>query len=208
MSGEEKEALHSSFLCVLCVKISSTRTRDQEIKSSNGSNKFKRSRKVQKIKEVHGFKKFTSNKKKCFLRRNEAILAKAIGLGGVFVKYQDPENMKNWFEEVLGLQPNDYGVLFAFNHGQSDKGYLQLGTFPAETDYFGSEKQQVMLNFRVDDLESLKGTLESKGVTVCNEIETYEYGKFLHILDPEGNRVELWEPVDRVFDGEKIVLMK
>jgi len=135
-------------------------------------------------------------------------MAKAIGIGGVFIKYQDPDKIKRWFEEVLGLQPNDYGVLFGFNNGHTEKGYLQLGTFPASTDYFGSEKQHVMLNFRVDDLESLKEILIEKGVTLCNEIESYEYGKFLHILDPEGNRVELWEPVDRAFDGEKIVEMK
>lgn len=116
--------------------------------------------------------------------------------------------MKNWFEDVLGLQTNDYGVLFGFNNGHSEKGYLQLGTFPTETDYFGSENQQVMLNFRVDDLQSLKVALETKGVTVCNEIESYEYGKFLYILDPEGNRVELWEPVDRSFDHEKVVDLK
>ncbi|MFY7990200.1 MAG: VOC family protein [Fluviicola sp.] len=135
-------------------------------------------------------------------------MAKAIGIGGVFIKYQDPDKIKRWFEEVLGLQANDYGVLFGFNNGHSEKGYLQLGTFLASTDYFGSDKQQVMLNFRVDDLESLKVALETKGVTVCNEIESYEYGKFLHILDPEGNRVELWEPVDRSFDHEKVVDMK
>ena len=67
-------------------------------------------------------------------------MAKAIGIGGVFIKYQDPEKMKRWFEEVLGLQPNDYGVLFGFNNGHTEKGYLQLGAFPASTDYFGSEK--------------------------------------------------------------------
>lgn len=65
-----------------------------------------------------------------------------------------------------------------------------------------------MLNFRVDDLESLKEILIKKGIALCNEIESYDLGKFLHILDPEGNRVELWEPVDRAFDHEKIVDMK
>lgn len=83
-----------------------------------------------------------------------------------------------------------------------------MGTFPASKDYLGSDKQQLMLNFRVDYLESLKKFLIQKGVSLCNEIESFEYVKFLHILDPEGNRVELWEPVDRTFDREKIVDMK
>ena len=65
-----------------------------------------------------------------------------------------------------------------------------------------------MLNFRVDYLESLKEILIQKRVTLCNEIESYEYGEFLDILDPEGDCVELWEPVDRAFDCEKIVDMK
>ncbi len=136
------------------------------------------------------------------------MMAKAIGIGGVFIKYKHPNEMKTWFENTLGLTPNDYGVLFSFNGNSHPKAYLQLGTFPADSDYFGNDQQHIMLNFRVDDLVQLKLELIEKGVTICDEIESFEYGKFLHILDPEGNRIELWEPVDGAFDLEQQVDMR
>jgi len=134
-------------------------------------------------------------------------MAKATGIGGIFFRYRDEHAMKSWFESALGLTPNDYGVLFAFNAPAERKSYLQLGTFPSTTDYFGKETQQAMINFRVDDLESLEGHLRMLGTTICNTIEVYEYGKFLHIEDPEGNRIELWEPSDAAFDGESHEVM-
>ena len=126
--------------------------------------------------------------------------AKIIGLGGVFIKFQEPKKTNLWYKEVLGLNTNDYGVLFRFNHSTKSRGFLQLGTFEASTDYFGASTQQVMLNFRVQNLAELKNQLAEKGVNIVDEIETYEYGNFLHISDPEGNRIELWEPVDSVFE--------
>ena len=127
-------------------------------------------------------------------------MAKAIGIGGIFFKYKDEKAMMEWFETALGLSPNDYGVLFSFNGNAHAKGYLQLGTFPADSDYFGKTTQQAMINFRVEDLVGLEQHLRANGTVICNVIEEYEYGKFLHIEDPEGNRIELWEPVDRAFD--------
>jgi len=135
-------------------------------------------------------------------------MAKATGIGGVFFKYKDENAMKKWFETALGLKPNDYGVLFSFNTAGNSEGYLQLGAFEASTDYFGKESQQAMINFRVDDMEGMEKHLRSLGTTICNEMETYEYGKFLHIEDPEGNRIELWEPVDRAFEGGTSVEMR
>jgi predicted enzyme related to lactoylglutathione lyase len=134
-------------------------------------------------------------------------MAKAIGIGGIFFKYNDEKGMKNWFEKALGLTPNDYGILFTFNHSNKQKGYLQLGTFSDNSDYFGATTQHAMINFRVEDLEGLKAHLEKMGTVICNEISTYEYGKFLHIEDPEGNRIELWEPIDSAFEDEIQVKM-
>lgn len=132
-------------------------------------------------------------------------MAKATGIGGIFFKYKDEQAMKQWYETALGLTPNDYGVLFSFNRSGNAEGYLQLGAFEASSDYFGKESQQAMINFRVDDMEGLEQHLRSMGTTICNEMETYEYGKFLHIEDPEGNRIELWEPVDKAFeDGTSV----
>ena len=132
---------------------------------------------------------------------------KVTGVGGIFIKFQHPENMMKWYQEVLGLSTNDYGVLFSFNGYDEPKGHLQLGTFPADTDYFGQPKQSYMLNFRVDDLNELLLHLTEKNVSVLDSIETYDYGKFLHISDPEGNRIELWEPIDSAFDNETHVQM-
>ena len=126
---------------------------------------------------------------------------KVIGLGGVFIKFRDPAKMRTWYREVLGLNTNDYGILFRFNHQLEKPGSLQLGTFESSSNYFGADSQQVMLNFRVENMETLREELSAKGVVIVNEIESYEYGKFLHIQDPEGNRVELWEPVDEVFEN-------
>lgn len=133
---------------------------------------------------------------------------KVIGIGGIFIRFKDPKKMNKWYEQVLGMTPNDYGVLFSFNHGEQVKGYLQLGTFPVDTDYFGKTTQQWMINFRVDDLETLIENLKKHKVQLLNEVEEYPYGKFIHIQDPEGNRIELWEPLDRSFDSEKQMEMK
>lgn len=135
-------------------------------------------------------------------------MGKAIGIGGIFIKYRDPKTMCQWFETALGLKANDYGVLFAFNTlERSTPGTLQLGTFPDTTTYFGNDAQQCMLNFRVEDLDGLLEHLRALGVTICDEIEAYEYGRFLHIEDPEGNRIELWEPIDGPFEAENQTMM-
>ncbi len=130
-------------------------------------------------------------------------MAKAIGIGGIFIKYQDEKAMKEWFKTALGLEPNDYGVLFSFNNPSAPLGFLQLGTFAHTTNYFGNPAQQTMINFRVDDLEALEQHLRLIGTTICNEIQSYDFGKFLHIEDPEGNRIELWEPVGTDFNEKE-----
>ena len=127
-------------------------------------------------------------------------MAGVIGIGGVFLKFKDPSKMKEWYSEVLGMTTNDYGVLFEFNGGKTKKAYLQLGTFEEATDYFGASSQQFMINFRVEDLEAMISEFKTHGVTIVDELESYSYGKFIHIEDPEGNRIELWEPVDSEFE--------
>ena len=127
-------------------------------------------------------------------------MAKVIGIGGIFIKFQKPTEMRTWYQDVLGMITNPYGVLFEFNGEEGSKGYLQLGTFESNSDYFGDANQQAMLNLRVDDLEVFQTELRAKNVTIVDEIEAFSYGKFLHIEDPEGNRIELWEPVDSEFE--------
>jgi len=126
---------------------------------------------------------------------------KVTGIGGIFFKCQNPDKMKDWYTNHLGLVTNEYGTLFEFRQSDAPetKGYLQWSPFPKDTRYFEPSEKEFMINYRVKNLEELVRELKANGVTVLDEIETYEYGKFVHILDPENNKIELWEPVDSVF---------
>ena len=134
-------------------------------------------------------------------------MAKVIGIGGVFLKFRHPKEMKSWYQDVLGMTTNDYGVLFRFNLPNLNPGSLQLGTFDESSDYFGADSQKAMINFRVDDMEALLSKLKENNVKIVNEIQVYDFGKFLHIEDPEGNRIELWEAVDSEFGNEPFTPM-
>ena len=126
---------------------------------------------------------------------------KVTGIGGVFFKCKDPENMRDWYRDCLGLVTNEYGSTFEFRLSDEPekKGYTQWSPFSRDTTYFQPSEKEFMINYRVHDLESLITELRAAGVTICDEMETYDYGKFVHIMDPEGNKIELWEPVDQVF---------
>jgi predicted enzyme related to lactoylglutathione lyase len=123
------------------------------------------------------------------------------GFGGIFFKTKDPDSTKQWYYDNLRLVPNEYGSLFEFREGTNPEkiGYNQWGPFKEDTTYFEPSKKEFMINFRVANLESLIQELKANGVEVTMEIETYEYGKFAHIIDPNGLKIELWEPVDEVF---------
>ena len=109
--------------------------------------------------------------------------------------------MKDWYSDNLGLVTNEYGSVFEFR--QSDKpkqkGYAVWSPFPKDTEYFNPSSKNFMVNYRVENIEALVEELRSKGVRIVDKIEIYEYGKFVHILDPEGNKIELWEPIDEAF---------
>jgi len=128
-------------------------------------------------------------------------MKKVTGIGGIFFKCQDPHKMKEWYNQQLGLVTDQYGSLFEFRHADDpdQKGYLQWSPFSQDTKYFEPSKKDFMINYRVENLEGLVKELKKNGVTVVDEIEKLEYGKFVHILDPENNKIELWEPVDNVF---------
>jgi len=126
---------------------------------------------------------------------------KATGIGGIFFKCEDPEKMRAWYGEHLGLVTNEYGSLFEFRLSDEPekKAYLQWSPFSKETKYFEPSEKDFMINYRVENMEELVEELKRNGVTVLDSIEYYEYGKFVHILDPENNKIELWEPVDSEF---------
>ena len=129
-------------------------------------------------------------------------MKKVTGIGGVFFKCNDPESTRLWYQKHLGLNTDDYGTNFEWRQSDApDKmGFTQWSPFKKDTTYFGSSNQNMMINYRVENLEFLVKQLKSEGIEIVDEIEEQEYGKFVHILDNEGNRVELWEPNDEEYD--------
>lgn len=121
------------------------------------------------------------------------------GIGGFFFKTKDPKKIKEWYNVHLGLNTDDYGCTFWWNDKEGNKCSTQWSPFKEDTKYFDPSKKEFMMNFRVNDLEGLLKALNNEGVTIVGEIEKYDYGKFGWILDPEGNKIELWEPVDSAF---------
>jgi predicted enzyme related to lactoylglutathione lyase len=128
-------------------------------------------------------------------------MKKVTGIGGIFFKTKDPEKMKEWYNKNLGLVTNEYGSVFEFRKADKpkEKGYSVWSPFKEDTEYFLPSEKEFMVNYRVENIEKLVEELREAGVTICDKIETYEYGKFVHILDPENNKIELWEPIDSVF---------
>ncbi len=123
------------------------------------------------------------------------------GIGGIFFKTKDPQKIKKWYAKHLGLATDKYGSIFEFRnaHRPDEINYLQWSPFDEKTEYFNPSEKGFMINYRVQNIVELVRTLKENGVIVVDEIEEFEYGKFVHIMDPEGNKLELWEPVDQVF---------
>lgn len=123
-------------------------------------------------------------------------MAKVEGIGGIFFKCEDSNKIKRWYKEKLGLKTDEYGALFEFRTKEAShqKAYLQWSPFDKNTQYFKPSEKEFMINYRVSNIEELVKELRQKDVEILDEIEEFEYGKFVHILDPEGNKVELWEP--------------
>ena len=121
-------------------------------------------------------------------------MARATGIGGVFFRSTDPQALRDWYTEHLGLRPGDDGVV-VIRWGGDHSGSTVWAPFPADTDYFGEDTQQSMVNYRVDDLDTLLAQLRAAGAEVDDRIHELEgLGRFGWATDPEGNRFELWEP--------------
>lgn len=120
-------------------------------------------------------------------------MKRVIGIGGVFFKASDPQALAAWYERHLGI---DFGgkVYTDFPFQEREKGWTAFSLFAADTKYFAPSEKEFMINLRVDDLDGLLKVLRAEGVRVFDETEDGDYGKFGWILDPEGNKIELWEP--------------
>lgn len=126
-------------------------------------------------------------------------MKKVTGIGGIFFKCKDPNKVKEWYQKHLGLNTNEYGATFEWHQeaGSNKKSITQWTPFKETTKYFEPSTKEFMINYRVENLEALVEELKKEGVTIVDNIETYDFGKFVHIIDVEGNKVELWEPIDK-----------
>jgi predicted enzyme related to lactoylglutathione lyase len=116
-------------------------------------------------------------------------MERVAGIGGYFLRAADPTALAAWCRDVLGLDADDNGVW------RQGEGLTVFATFESGTDYFGSRTQQTMLNFRVRDLDAMLTQLRNRGAVVDDETQGMEgVGRFGWVTDPEGNRVELWQP--------------
>lgn len=126
---------------------------------------------------------------------------KITGLGGIFFKSKDPNAMKQWYNDNFSMGTDQYGKSFAWRdvNNKEHIGHTQWSVMKDDTDYFDPGKQQYMINYRVENLEELLEELKSKGIKQIGGLDKYDYGNFAWVLDPEGNKIELWEPVDQIF---------
>ncbi len=126
------------------------------------------------------------------------------GIGGIFFKSEEPDRTKEWYQKNLGLNTDQWGTNFEWYQGAnpSQKGFTQWSPASQGSSHIPSN-QEYMINYRVAHLEELVAQLKKNGVTILDEIENFDYGKFVHILDGDGQKVELWEPND--LEYEKLV---
>lgn len=129
-------------------------------------------------------------------------MKRVTGIGGVFFKCKDPDAVKAWYKKHLGFDTDQWGTSFEWRQGANadKKGFTQWSPFSDKTTYFEPSKKEFMINYRVENIEALVSELKKEGVTVTDDIQTFDYGKFVHILDLEGNKIELWEANDIEFD--------
>ena len=137
------------------------------------------------------FKTIISNKKNTKMK-------KVAGIGGIFFKCKDPNKIKEWYNTHLGLDAGPYGASFEWREAEdpSKKGITQWNVNSETAKLYEPSTKDFMINYRVENLEALVEELKKENVTIVDKIETYDYGKFVHILDIEGNKIQLWEPKD------------
>jgi predicted enzyme related to lactoylglutathione lyase len=123
-------------------------------------------------------------------------MKRVTSLGGIFFKCRDKKKLNAWYGEHLGLDVSDYGTNFEWREVDDPerKGLTVWSPFDAATKYFEPSSKDFMINYRVENIEELVEQLKKEGVTILDEITDSDYGKFVHLMDPEGNKIELWQP--------------
>jgi predicted enzyme related to lactoylglutathione lyase len=122
-------------------------------------------------------------------------MEKVTGIGGVFFKVCEPDKMSAWYQEHLGIEARDGTADFAWREKDHPEqiGRTVWAVFPTDSAHFGASSSPLMINYRVANLDRMLEQLRGGGVTV-EKVEDHDYGRFAWIMDPEGNRIELWEP--------------
>ena len=130
-------------------------------------------------------------------------MKRVTGLGGIFFKTSDPKKIKEWYEKHLGMNMDAYGYSFRWkdlnNPDAKAPALTAWSPFKHDTTYFSPSEKEYMFNYRVENLVELVKVLKEEGVTIVGNIEEFPYGKFGWIMDPDGNKIELWEPIDEGF---------
>lgn len=123
-------------------------------------------------------------------------MERVTGIGGIFFKTKNPKNLRTWYEEHLGIKCGEHGTEFYWREKDNAEriGLTVWSPFPDNTKYFDPSPSSFMINYRVADLKQLIEQLKNEGVTIAGDLEEHEYGKFAWIIDPDGNKIELWEP--------------
>ena len=126
-------------------------------------------------------------------------MKKVTGIGGVFFKSKDPKAINEWYKTHLGLNTTPYGASFEWRQldDPEKKGLTQWNVNTEAAKIYEPSAKDFMINYRVENLEALVEELKKENVTILDKIESYDYGKFVHILDIEGNKIELWEPTEK-----------
>ena len=120
-------------------------------------------------------------------------MERVIGVGGIFFKAKDPGGLKAWYRDHLGFPADEHGETMFLSEGDPGPGVV-WSPFPLDTTYFAPSTAPFMINFRVKDLHAMLAQLRAAGVTIDEKVQEAPYGKFGWVMDPEGNRIELWEP--------------
>jgi predicted enzyme related to lactoylglutathione lyase len=128
--------------------------------------------------------------------QSEGTTPKVTGIGGIFFFSDNPHETREWYAKNLGFEVNEWGATFESRKSNKPDEIesLQWSLFKKGDEYFSPSKKDFMINYRVQHIEELVKKLKENGVTVLDSITTYDYGKFVHIMDGEGNKIELWEP--------------
>jgi phosphoglycerate dehydrogenase-like enzyme/predicted enzyme related to lactoylglutathione lyase len=126
-------------------------------------------------------------------------MTRVTGIGGLFFKTAQPDQLKIWYKKHLGFNTDNWGCTFWWKAADGKSASTQWSPFKSDTAYFAPSEKEYMFNYRVGDLENLLKKLEEEGVQIVGKMEEYGYGKFGWIMDPDGNKIELWEPIDKAF---------